>query len=92
MQSSNVEVFDWQKNTNAYQRIIHLLDLEDKWDGYAASKFSKEQVDLALISTQISVLTALIKDLILRLNHLLLHPLMARFYSSGQGRVFLLDN
>lgn len=48
MQSSNVEVFDWQKNTNAYQRIIHLLDLEDKWDGYAAPKFSKEQVDLAL--------------------------------------------
>ncbi|MEH1892184.1 MAG: hypothetical protein V7K92_22940 [Nostoc sp.] len=42
------QVFDWQKNTNAYQRIIHLSDLEDKWDGYDAPKFSKEQIDLAL--------------------------------------------
>lgn len=42
------EAFDWLKNTNASQRIIDLLDLEDKWDGYAAPKFYKEQVDLAL--------------------------------------------
>jgi hypothetical protein len=42
------QVFDWQKNTNAYQRIIHLSDLEDQWDGYNAPKFSKEQIDLAL--------------------------------------------
>ncbi|NMG09031.1 hypothetical protein [Brasilonema sp. UFV-L1] len=42
------QVFDWQKNTNAYQRIVHLSDLEDKWDGYDAPKFSKEQIDLAL--------------------------------------------
>lgn len=42
------QIFDWQKNTNAYQRIIHLSDLEDKWDGYDAPKFSKEQIDLAL--------------------------------------------
>ncbi|GAB1539847.1 hypothetical protein NUACC21_25150 [Scytonema sp. NUACC21] len=42
------QVFDWRKNTNAYQRIIHLSDLEDKWDGYDAPKFSKEQIDLAL--------------------------------------------
>ncbi|KYC35714.1 hypothetical protein WA1_07870 [Scytonema hofmannii PCC 7110] len=40
--------FDWRKNTNAYQRIIHLSDLEDKWDGYDAPKFSQEQIDLAL--------------------------------------------
>lgn len=40
--------FDWQKNTNAYQRIIHLSDLEHKWDGYDAPKFSKKQIDLAL--------------------------------------------
>lgn len=42
------QAFDWQKNTNAYQRIIHLSDLEDKWDGYDAPTFSKEQIDLAL--------------------------------------------
>lgn len=42
------QAFDWQKNTNAYQRIIHLSDLEDKWDGYNAPKFSSSQVDLAL--------------------------------------------
>lgn len=41
------QAFDWQKNTNAYQRIIHLSDLEDKWDGYDAPKFSQEQIDLA---------------------------------------------
>ncbi len=42
------QVFDWQKNTNAYQRIIHLSDLEDKWDGYGAPRFSSYQIDLAL--------------------------------------------
>jgi hypothetical protein len=42
------EEFDWRKNRNAYQRIIHLSDLEDKWDGYNAPKFSKQQVDLAI--------------------------------------------
>ncbi len=40
--------FDWQKSVGAYQRIIHLSDLDDKWDGYNAPKFSKEQIDLAL--------------------------------------------
>ncbi len=41
-------VFDWRKNTNAYQRIIHLSDLEDKWDGYNAPRFFTDQIDLAL--------------------------------------------
>ncbi|MGI2907307.1 hypothetical protein [Tolypothrix sp. VBCCA 56010] len=40
--------FDWQKNTNAYQRIIHLSDFEDKWDGYNAPKFSSITINLAL--------------------------------------------
>lgn len=42
------EPFDWVKTTNAYQRIIHLLDLEDRWDGYDALKFSKSHVERAL--------------------------------------------
>lgn len=42
------QTFDWHHNTNAYQRIIHLSDLEDKWDSYNAPQFSKEQIDLAL--------------------------------------------
>lgn len=42
------QAFDWQKNISAYQRIIHLSDLEDKWDGYNAPKFSSNQVNLAL--------------------------------------------
>ncbi|MBD2626201.1 hypothetical protein [Trichormus variabilis] len=46
--SRKQEEFDWQQNRNAYQRIIHLSDLEDKWDGYNAPKFSKKQVHLAL--------------------------------------------
>lgn len=40
--------FDWVKTTNAYQRIIHLSDLEDKWDGYNAPTFPKAQIDRAL--------------------------------------------
>ncbi|MDB9449959.1 MULTISPECIES: hypothetical protein [Aphanizomenonaceae] len=46
--SRKQEEFDWQKNRNAYQRIIHLSDLEDKWDGYNAPQFSKQQIDLSL--------------------------------------------
>ncbi|MCL1464542.1 hypothetical protein [Argonema galeatum] len=42
------EPFDWVKTTNAYQRIIHLSDLEDKWDGYNAPTFSKTQINRAL--------------------------------------------
>lgn len=42
------EPFDWKKTTNAYQRIVHLADLEDKWDGYNAPIFSKEQINVAL--------------------------------------------
>jgi hypothetical protein len=43
------EPFDWKTTTNAYQRIIHLTDLKDKWDGYNAPGFSKEQINVALI-------------------------------------------
>lgn len=46
--SRKQEQFDWRKNRNAYQRIIHLSDLDDKWDGYNAPQFSKQQVDLSL--------------------------------------------
>ncbi|MEI6371724.1 MAG: hypothetical protein WCO49_18765 [Nostocales cyanobacterium ELA608] len=46
--SRKQEEFDWRKNKNAYQRIIHLSDLDDKWDGYNAPQFSKQQVDLSL--------------------------------------------
>jgi hypothetical protein len=42
------EPFDWEKTTNAYQRIVHLVDLEDKWDGYNAPVFSNKQIDVAL--------------------------------------------
>ncbi|HEY9809690.1 MAG TPA: hypothetical protein V6D13_10140 [Halomicronema sp.] len=40
--------FDWVKTTDAYQRIIHLLDLQENWDGYNAPKFSQEQINIAL--------------------------------------------
>lgn len=43
------EFFDWVKTTDAYQRIIHLSELEDKWDGYNAPTFSKAQIERALI-------------------------------------------
>lgn len=46
--SRKQEEFDWRKDRNAYQRIIHLSDLDDKWDGYNAPQFSKKQVDLSL--------------------------------------------
>jgi len=46
--SRKQEDFDWRKNKNAYQRIIHLSDLEDKWDSYNAPKFSQQQIDFAL--------------------------------------------
>ena len=42
------EAFEWAKTTDAYQRIIHLSDLEDRWDGYDAPRFSREQIDRAL--------------------------------------------
>jgi hypothetical protein len=43
------EPFDWKTTINSYQRIIHLSDLENGWDGYNAPSFSKEQIDLALV-------------------------------------------
>jgi hypothetical protein len=39
--------FDWISNTNAFQRLKNLQTLEDNWDGYKASKFSREQVSRA---------------------------------------------
>ena len=40
--------FDWKDNQNAFQRLIHLADLPDKWDGYSASKFSRHQINRAI--------------------------------------------
>ena len=34
------ENFDWISTTNPFQRISHLRDLEDNWDGYGAPRFS----------------------------------------------------
>ena len=35
--------FDWS-TSNPYQRINHLRDLEDNWDGYGAPKFSEPHI------------------------------------------------
>jgi hypothetical protein len=40
--------FDWKDTQNAFQRIIHLADLPDKWDGYGAPKFSRHQINRAI--------------------------------------------
>jgi hypothetical protein len=40
--------FDWAKNTNPFQRIRHLLTLEDNWDGYGAARFSRPHIKRAL--------------------------------------------
>jgi|GEM_PF-3092358 len=40
--------FDWIGNTNPFQRLRHLVTLEDNWDGYGAPEFSWEQVSRAL--------------------------------------------
>jgi hypothetical protein len=40
--------FDWINNTNAFQRIKHLVTLKDNWDGYGAPKFARHQVERAL--------------------------------------------
>lgn len=40
--------FDWKDNQNAFQRLIHLADLPDKWDGYGAPKFSRHQINRAI--------------------------------------------
>ncbi len=40
--------FDWKDNQNAFQRLIHLADLPDKWDGYSAPKFSRHQINRAI--------------------------------------------
>lgn len=42
------EDFDWINTKNAFQRIIHLRDLEDNWDGYGASKFSASHIHRVL--------------------------------------------
>lgn len=39
--------FDWVANTNAFQRLRHLAELPDKWDGYNAPAFSRRQVNRA---------------------------------------------
>lgn len=40
--------FDWVKNTNPFQRLRHLLTLENNWDGYGAPKFHQPQINRAL--------------------------------------------
>lgn len=45
---SQREPFDWVKTISAYQRITHLAELKDKWDGYNAPEFTKAQIELAL--------------------------------------------
>lgn len=40
--------FDLKDNQNAFQRLIHLADLTDKWDGYSAPKFSRHQINRAI--------------------------------------------
>jgi len=40
--------FDWITNTNAFQRLKHLITLKDNWDGYGATEFSKQHIDKAL--------------------------------------------
>lgn len=40
--------FDWAKNTNPFQRIRHLLTLENNWDGYGAPRFSRPHIKRAL--------------------------------------------
>lgn len=40
--------FDWINNTNAFQRIKHLVTLKDNWDGYGAPKFTRHKVERAL--------------------------------------------
>lgn len=40
--------FDWKETQNAFQRIIHLADLPERWDGYAAPKFQRKQINRAV--------------------------------------------
>ncbi|MBD2774319.1 hypothetical protein [Iningainema tapete] len=41
---SSQKEFDWINIKNAFQRIIHLRDLEENWDGYGAPKFSESHI------------------------------------------------
>ncbi len=40
--------FDWISNTNAFQRLKHLITLQDNWDGYGATGFSRQHIQKAL--------------------------------------------
>jgi hypothetical protein len=40
--------FDWISNTNAFQRLKHLITLQDNWDGYGAAGFSRQHIQKAL--------------------------------------------
>jgi hypothetical protein len=40
--------FDWISNTNAFQRLKHLITLKDNWDGYGATEFNKQHINKAL--------------------------------------------
>ena len=40
--------FDWITVDNPFQRIIHLRNLEDNWDGYGAKKIDNSLIDKCL--------------------------------------------
>jgi hypothetical protein len=40
--------FDWKENQNAFQRLIHLADLPERWDGYTAPRFPRHQINRAI--------------------------------------------
>ena len=40
--------FDWVNNTNAFQRLKNLSSLENNWDGYGASRFTRQHIRKAL--------------------------------------------
>ncbi|MEA5470569.1 hypothetical protein [Spirulina sp. 06S082] len=44
----NQTEFDWSKNTNPFDRISHLRDLQENWDNYGAPSFSEQQINRAI--------------------------------------------
>jgi hypothetical protein len=46
--SGSQEKFDWYSTTNPFQRIVHLRDLEEDWDGYGSSEFTGTHIRRAL--------------------------------------------
>ncbi|GBO53568.1 hypothetical protein APA_1475 [Pseudanabaena sp. lw0831] len=46
--------FDWISNTNAFQRLKHLITLKDNWDGYGAAGFSGQHIHKALDLSEVT--------------------------------------